>query len=138
MGLTRLADPASRGRTGSQQQLFHDLCRVHPRESKVKSLETIAELVVIQAEQMKDGGVKVMHRDGITRDMPGEIIRLTMNLPTFDTAASHPQTEGARMMVATGDGFVSRPILAQRRAPEFTAPDYERGVKQAALFEVLQ
>src|SRR5690606_27714301 len=61
-----------------------------------------------------------------------------MDVPTLDAAASHPQGEGAWVMVATRHGFEAGAVFAEGGAAKFTAPDDEGGVEQAALLEILE
>ena len=63
---------------------------------------------------------------------------LADHLAALDAAAGHPQAEGIRMMIAAGDFLEALAVFAERGATELAAPHDERGVEQAALFEVLQ
>jgi hypothetical protein len=121
-----------------RHQSLHHLCRIHPREAEVEALEAVAELLVIEAEEMQDRCVEVVHGHGITGDMPGEVVGLPIDLAAFDAAAGHPEAEGTRMMIAAGDLLEALAVLTERSAAELAAPHDERGVEQATLFQILQ
>lgn len=122
------------GKASGEQPLNH--LAMHVGEAEVATLEAVGELGVVHAEEVEDGGVEVVNGHGIAGDVPGEVIGLAIGEAAFDAATGHPQREGARVMVAAGDGFVARAVLAQRSAAKFAAPDDQGGVEQAALLEV--
>ena len=76
--------------------------------------------------------------DGVFGDVEAEVIRLAIHRPRLDAAACHPHGVGVLVVVTAGGGFgaVLVGTLAQRGAAEFTAPDHEGFIEQAALLEV--
>src|SRR5258706_15953095 len=73
----------------------------HIGQAEVSPLKTVSQARVIEAEEMQDRGVKIIHMDRVLRDAETEIIRRADDLPAFDPAAPHPDAIGVRMMVAT-------------------------------------
>src|SRR5258706_8252291 len=61
------------------------------------------------------------------------IIRPAIRYPRFYSAAGHPNTETARVMVAPIVVF-AQGTLRIASAPKFSAPDNQRIVQHAALF----
>src|ERR1700722_14274317 len=107
---------------------FVDDVAVDIREAKVAALEAIGQLLVIEAEQMQNGGVQIMHVDFVLAGIEAKIIRSAEGDARLDAAARHPDAETIRMMIT--------PVVAalhHRRAPEFAAPNHERLVQQPAL-----
>src|SRR5262249_15236345 len=64
-----------------------------------------------------------------------EVVRLAIDDARLDAAAGHPDGEAARVMIAAV--VVARQLaLAVDRPAELAAPDHQRIVEQAALFQV--
>src|SRR5205823_4613557 len=84
----------------------------------------------------QDRGVQVVDMDGVADDVVAEVVGLAVGQAALDAAASQPDREAAAVMVAPIVVFGQR-ALAVDGAPELPAPDHERVVEQAALFEVL-
>src|SRR6476660_9047824 len=93
---------------------------------------------MIETEEVQDRGMEVVDGHRVARDMPGEIIRLTVDLATLDASTRHPKAEGIGMMITAGDLLESGTILPKRGAAELTAPHHQCRVEQPALLEVLQ
>src|SRR5690349_8788849 len=90
---------------------------------------------VVEAEQVQHRGMEIMNMDGILRDVVGEIVRRSVGQAALDAATGHPQREAARMMI-TAKAVLLDLALAVTRAAELTAPNDQRVVEQAALFQV--
>ena len=69
-------------------------------------------------------------------DVEAHLVGGTEGDTTFDAAAGHPHREGLRMVVAAQAATERDAGLDHRRAAKLTAPDDERAVEQAALFEI--
>ncbi len=79
--------------------------------------------------------MEIVHLDGVLFDVVGEIIGAAVAGAGIDAAASHPDGETARVMVAAV--VVSLEIaLAVGGAAKFTSPEDERFVEESTHFEV--
>ena len=102
-------------------QLFNEFSR-HIREAEVASLETICQLRMIEAEQMKQRCVEIMDMDFIGGRVKTELVGLTEGDPGFHTTAGQPHRETVRMVIA--------PIISSLdhgRSAKFTTPN-DQGV----------
>ena len=84
---------------------------------------------VIEAEEVEDGGLKVVDVDRVFDRVHGEGIRCAVGQAGLDTAAGHPDGEGVGMVVASPTRTVAEVALDEGRAAEFTTPDHQ-GVLQ--------
>src|SRR5206468_1696472 len=81
-----------------QQLLDHvavDVC-----QSEFPALELVGQLGVIETHQMKDGRVQIVNFDGILDDVVPKVVGLPDGDPRLHAAASHPDSEGPRMVIA--------------------------------------
>src|SRR5207249_6457636 len=108
---------------------------MHVGEPMVAALELKRQPGVVDSQAVQNGGVQVMHVDGIADDVVTIIIGFSMGNARLDASSSNPKGEAAWMVVA--------PIivgcqlaLAVNRSAEFPAPDNQRVVEQATLFQV--
>ena len=96
---------------------------------------TVGEALVIDAQEVQDGGMQVADVHGIGRDVVTEVVGGAVGVAGFDAASRHPHGEAAGMMVAPG--FRAVPLaLAGDAAAELSAPDDEGVVQQATSLEV--
>ena len=94
---------------------------VHVREPVVPTLDTMGELGVIEAEQMKESGVEVVHMNGVGDHIEAKVIGGSMHVPCSDSPAGEPDGKRAVMVVAA----ILSP-LDHRGSPEFAPPHHER------------
>src|SRR5437867_9893493 len=85
---------------------------------------------------MKDGSVQIVYMNRILGDIIAIVIGLAERDSGLDAAARQPDGKAAGMMIAT---VLVRGQLALtiNRAPEFSAPDNQRVLQEAPLFQVL-
>ena len=88
---------------------------------------------MVEAEQVKDGRLDVVHLDFVLGDEEAQVVDLADGLAGFDAASGEPHREIVDVMVAA-DRFAHLP---HRGAPELAAPDDQGVIEQAALLEVL-
>src|SRR5579862_1464685 len=81
---------------------------------------------------MQDRGMQIMHVDLILYNIETQLVAFPDGNAALNASARQPHRESVGMMVAT---VVS--ALAHGRSPEFTAPDHQGRVEQAALLEIL-
>ena len=96
----------------------------------------IRETLMIDAHEVQDGGVQVVHVHGILGDVVAELVGLAIAGAGLAAATGHPHGEAARMVVAPGFGAVPL-ALAGDAAAELAAPDDEGVLEQSAPFEIL-
>src|SRR6185295_14271947 len=53
----------------------------------------VHEAAVVEAEEVEDGGVEVVHVDGVLGDAPAQLVGGAEHLASFDAAAGHPEAE---------------------------------------------
>lgn len=68
-------------------------------EPVVAALVAIGELFVVDAHQVHDGGIQVMHMHRILGDVVAKIVGFSVANSTLNTPASHPYRETSRMMI---------------------------------------
>src|SRR5439155_4968375 len=101
----------------------------------VQPLYFLRKPFVINSQAMQDGGVHVVDVDRLLNDVVAEVVGLAVDDAGFDAAAGHPGREATRMVIAAVIVF-GQLALAIDRSAKLAAPDNERVVQQAALFEV--
>ena len=101
----------------------------------VTPLEFVGELGVIDTELVKNGGMQIVHVDGLVHDVVAEVIRSAIGDTRFDTAACHPDREAAWVVIPS-IVILRETTLAINGATEFTAPDHQCVIEHAALFQV--
>src|SRR5437660_11157424 len=99
--------------TRSDQDVLYNL-PVHVGEAEIPALEAVGQLRVVDPQAVQDGGVQVMHMDGVVDDVVAEVVRLAIDQAPFDASAGHPNGEAARMMVTAVVGLGQRPLAVNR------------------------
>src|SRR5262245_47483506 len=77
----------------SRQNLLHQFA-FHIRQPKIAALETICELLVIEADAMKDRRMQVMDMNTVLRNVKAQLIRFADRHAAFDAAPGKPHCEG--------------------------------------------
>ena len=90
-------------------------------QSIVAALEPVRMTQMVEAQQMKQGGVQIMDMDRIGDDVKSELVGLSVDVSGLDPAPGQPDAEASVVMVAT---VVA--TLHHRSPTEFAAPDHER------------
>ena len=88
--------------------------------------------LVIQAQQMQDGGVDVVDMNAILYGPQSNGIRGAVSHASTHTSAGEPQCVAPRIVVAAGS------LFAHRHPSKFTTPNDECVLEQAPLFQVAQ
>ena len=86
---------------------------------------------VVQAEQVEDGGVQVVHVHAVDCGAQADRVGRAVDGAPFDPAAGHPVAEAVRVVIAALAAF------RHRHAAELAAPDHERALEQPARFRSL-
>ena len=124
-----------RGAGYSSQEVFDDVA-VDVGEAEVAAGVVIGEVFVVEAEEVKDGGLEVVDVDLFVSNMEAEVIGGTVGAG-FGAAASHEGGEGLRVVVASGLAAKGGVGFDHGGASKFAAPDDEGFIEQAVAFEVL-
>ena len=74
---------------------------MHIRQSEVTALKAIGELLVVEAEEVQDGGLEVVDVDFVLYDRETEFIGLAVTAATLDAAAREENREGIGEMIAS-------------------------------------
>ena len=101
-------------------------------EPHVTAAEADGELGVIHAQQVQHGGVQIVDLEAFIDCLVAVLVGAAVDGTAFHAATGHPEAKPKGVMVAA---VIS---LRKRRAAEFTHPDKQRTVEQAAGFEVGQ
>ena len=100
-------------------------------EPYIESLELGGEAEMIDAEEMEERGLQVMHMDRVFHRAVPEFVGGTVGHAAPDSAAGEEKREPEDMMVPAGP-------LSHGGAPELAAPDDEGVLEEAGLFEILE
>ena len=71
------------------------------RQPESSSLMLVSEPLVIHSELPQEGGMEVVNRNRMSRDVIAKIIRLPERHPRSNPAPCHPNRKTAGMMIAT-------------------------------------
>ena len=114
----------------SRQDLL-DHMPVHVGQPPVDAVVAERQAGVIDAQQVKDGGVQVVAVRDVFDGLVRPFVARAVGHAPLDAAAGQPGGEGERVVVA------ALGALAARHAAELGGPDDDRVVEQAAALEVL-
>ena len=94
---------------------------------------------MIEAQCVKHGRVQVAHLHRVLHDLVAHGVGLAVRHTGLDAAASHPDGEGAGIVVPADKlHHLSVAIFPHRGAPEFAAPHHQRVLEHAALLQISQ
>src|SRR5437660_8500381 len=99
-------------------------------EAEIAAGVAVGELFVVDAQDVKQGGVKVVDGDAILDRLEAKLVGCAVADAAFEAAAGHEHGEAVRVVVAAVAGF------GDGSAAEFTAPDDGGLIEQAAAFEI--
>ena len=108
--------------TSLREYLLNHLRGDDADEFLVEALVLEDQLVVVDAEAIKDGRVEVAHVDGVLDDVVGEFVGFTEGHAALNAGPSHPHTEITRVVVAAVISLGERALRVDGAA-EFAAPD---------------
>src|SRR5881296_1131120 len=75
-------------------------------ETVIAAFETIGQLGVINAQTVEQGGVEIVHMHWIFDDVVAEVVGFSQRETLLNSAASHPNAEAARVMIAAKAVFL--------------------------------
>src|SRR5690349_17255101 len=107
-------------------------------EPEIAAAVTVRQFRVLDAEQVQDGGVDVVHVDRLLDGLEAEVVGSAVDRAALDRAAGKPHGEPERIVVAAAlHGGLSAADFAHRGASKLGAANYQRVLPEAARFEVL-
>ena len=115
--------------TLSGNELVYDIA-VDVGQAEVAAIVAEREPLVIQAQQVEDGGMEVVMRDAVLNGVHAELVGCAVGNAWLDVAARHPHGE-AEVVMAAAEGFLFTRLL-HWRAAELCSPDDERLVQQTS------
>jgi hypothetical protein len=108
----------------------------HVGKPEVPALKAVRQFRMVEAHQVQDGGLQVVHVHRVFGDVVAEFVGGSERKAALDASAGHPDRERVRVVVTPEElGVVAG--LVHGRAAKLAAPDDERIVEEAPLFEVL-
>src|SRR5262245_24697770 len=116
-------------RRGLRQDLF-DHSPMDIGKAVVATAVAVGQLLVVQAKQVEHGGVEVVVVNWVIHCLCAGFIGGADALAALDARACHPHAEAARIVAATVGS------LGLRSTAEFTAPNYQSVLEQAAFLQV--
>ena len=105
-------------------------------EPEVAALVAVGEPLVLDAHEVHERGVEVVHMHRLVDDVVAVVVGFSVGDAGLRAAAGEPHGEATRMVVAAVI-VLCKDALAVGGAAEFSAPDDERVVEHAEAFEVL-
>ena len=115
---------------------LHDMA-VDIGEAVVAPLEFVGEPLVIDAQEMKQGGLEVVNVNGVFCDVKADVIGLAVSDAWFDSSARHPDRESVGVVVTAPSWAVLKVALKKRSTAELASPDDEGVIEESPLFKVL-
>ncbi len=94
--------------------------------------------MVIETEEVHDGGMEITDVDGIGADTVAEFIGFAVGDAGFHSAASHSDCEGIGIVIASDESVrrATAAVFLHGSATELTAPDHQGILQHTAHFEI--
>src|SRR5579883_49823 len=115
----------------SDEYFLHDLA-FNISQSLVLAIVSEGEFGVVEAEQMKNGGVEVVDVNATLHTIETKFVSCAVNESPSHAATGHEHREAIWIVVASVRPF------GHRRAAKFATPDHERFVEKAPLLQVAE
>src|SRR5437867_3863331 len=110
---------------------FRDDHAVHIGEPALNAVMIEGESLMVQSQQMEEGGVKVVDRADALDRLVTELVRCAVAESTFHSRPGQPHAESMRVVVAAAGA-----LLKGRHPAEFGDPGNHRLIEQTAVFQV--
>ena len=104
-------------------------------EAEIPALIGVDQSFMVDAEEVENGRIEVVHVDRITGDVVGEVVGFAVDVALFDTTAGEPHAEAAGVVIAAVV-FHRQGPLAVDGATELAAPDDEGVIEETPLFQI--
>src|SRR4051794_24700708 len=119
--------PARRQRSHESGEEVFDHLAVNVGEAEVTALKAVGELLVVEAQQMEDGGLQIVDVDFVAGDGKAELVGFAVNQAVLHAAASEKDGEAIGIMVAAKNFAGGSAAFAEGCASKFAAP-HDKGV----------
>jgi len=120
----------------SSQNVFQQMVFIRRAdESLVEALVGDFQFSRMEAGEVQDGGLQIADAGFLFGDEVTKFVGFAVGHAPFDAAARHPDGVAVGVMIAAEE-FGAVTFFVHRGASEFAAPDDQRFIEQAALFEV--
>src|SRR5687767_7171142 len=106
---------------------------MHIRKPEIPALKSERQLRVLDAQQMQNGRMQIMHVNTVLNRIKPKLIRLPNDRAAPYTTARQPHSECIDMMVAPR----RIAVFAHWGAAKFAAPNHQRVIQQTPRLEVL-
>ena len=113
-------------RIHSSQYPFNYLRGFDASEPVIESLEFLSETLVVDAESIEKGCVKVADVDGVFDSGIAKFVGSAVDVAGLNARAGHPNREGLDVVVTTG-------TLAHWSASKLTSPNHQGVLQHTAL-----
>jgi len=75
---------------------------VHVGQATFETIVVESKTLVVQAHEVKDGGVEVVHADTVLDGLEAELVAFAMAVTGFDPCAGKKTGEGIGVMITSG------------------------------------
>src|SRR5262249_9347368 len=99
-------------------------------QAEVPAGVPVGKLLMIQAELIQDGCVKIVDTGPVLDCLESKIVGCAIGDTAADSTAGHPHGEAVWIVIAARAGF------GHRSAAELSAPDYQCLIEQSAPLEI--
>ena len=86
------------GKSGLAENVANDFA-VHVGQSKVASLITVSQLLMVDPEQMKNGGLQIVYVYGVFDHVHAIVVGLSVTEPGLYPSTGQPVGETVRVMI---------------------------------------
>ena len=100
-------------------------------EASLEAVVIKGQPLVVEAKQVQDCGVQIVDGGDVLLRLPTKRIGSTVSITALDAGPGDPGGEAVGIVVAAAGSF-----LKSGHAAKLGAPDNQRILKQAALFQV--
>ena len=108
---------------------------LHSGEALVESEVAVGEAFVINTQGLQDGGVEVVHMNGVLQNIVSVFIRFTVLESSLEASTGHPHREASPMVVASVV-VLGQFALRINGSAKFASADHDRVLEQPALLEI--
>ena len=120
--------------TASDQNVVDDSRRFDSRQSTIQPLMLHRETPSVNPDAMEHRRVQIPNVDNVLNRVVTKFVGRSVRDSALDSSAGHPHRETFDVVIPPGAALA----LKHRRAAEFSAPDNQRVIEHASLFEVGQ
>src|SRR2546423_4612692 len=106
---------------------------MHISQAAVDAVMIKTESLMVEAEQMQDGGVQIVNAGDIFHGFVSKVIRRSVTEAFLNTGAREPNSKAVRIVIAA-----IRAFLESGHAPKIGHPDHQSMLEQSARFHIFE